>query len=93
MDSIQSLPAVLFVLGLLGVTLLMLRRRTPVQWRMRGLAPAAARRMQLIEKMALGPHHALHLVRIGEKSVLVATTPTSCQVLDGAILNQEEIAL
>jgi flagellar biogenesis protein FliO len=93
MDSIQSLLAVLFVLGLLGATLLMLRRRALVQWRMPARAPLAERRMQVIEKMTLGPHHALHLVRIGEKSVLVATTPTSCQVLDGRILNQEETTL
>jgi hypothetical protein len=38
--------------------------------------------MELVERIALGPHHALHLVRIGEQSVLVATTPASCQVLE-----------
>ena len=88
MDSIQSFLAVLFVLGLLGGTLLMLRRRAVIQWRMPGMTSNAARQMQLIERMSLGPHHALHLAKIGERSVLVATTPTSCQVLDS-----KEIAL
>ena len=83
MDSLQSLLAILFVLGLLGATLLLLRRRSLSTWRMPRLGSATGRRMELVERISLGPHHALHLVRIGERSVLVATTPASCQVLDG----------
>jgi hypothetical protein len=36
----------------------------------------------------LGAHHALHLVRVGERLMLVATAPGSCQVLDAAVREQ-----
>ncbi len=37
--------------------------------------------MESIERLNLGPHHALHLVRMGGRSVVVATAPSSVQVL------------
>ena len=82
MDPIQSLLAVLLVLGVLASTLAVLRRRSMLTWRMPGSASAVTRRMEVVERISLGPNHALHLVRIGERSVLVATTPGSCQILD-----------
>ena len=82
MDSVQSFLAVLLVLGLLAGTLAALRRRFPPVWRLQRFNSGTARRMELLERMSLGPHHAVHLIRIGDRSVLVATTPASCQVLE-----------
>ena len=82
MDPIQSLLAVLLVLGLLATTLAVLRRRSMLTWRMPGSVSPASRRMELVERISLSPNHTLHLVRIGDRSVLVATTPGSCQILD-----------
>ena len=83
MDPIQSMLAVLLVLGLLASTLAVLRKRSMLTWRLPGMAATpSTRRMELVERIALGPNHALHLVRIDERSVLVATTPGSCQILD-----------
>jgi flagellar biogenesis protein FliO len=76
MDYIQPIFAILFVLGLLGGTLFVLRKRGAVSFR--GAGP---RRMESVERLALGPQHALHLIRLDGKSVLVATAPTSVQVL------------
>jgi flagellar biogenesis protein FliO len=42
--------------------------------------PAAAKQMTAIERLPLGSQHALHLVRIGEKLVLVVTGPGCCEI-------------
>ena len=77
MDLIQPLAAILFVAALLGGVLLLLKRRG-------GGSTGLARRLEVIERVSLGPHHALHLVRAGDRLVLIATAPSSCQLLDHA---------
>jgi flagellar biosynthetic protein FliO len=67
------------VLLLLGATLLALRRR--------GFAGVAlgrksgARRMECVERLPLGPQQVLHLVRLGETELLVASSPSGCTLL------------
>jgi flagellar biogenesis protein FliO len=75
----QSL-AIALVMTLLGGALFLLKKRGAATFRLPRLS-AAAREMEVIERVALGPHHALHLVRIGDRRVLVATAPSSCQVV------------
>jgi hypothetical protein len=38
------------------------------------------KQMQAIERMPLGGQHAMHLVRVGEKLLLVVTGPGCCEV-------------
>jgi flagellar biogenesis protein FliO len=78
MDAVQPLAAVVLVMALLGGVLVMLKRRGVVSFD----AGAGARRMVVVERVALGPQHALHLVRTGGRLLLVATSPGSCQLLD-----------
>ena len=75
MDFLQPIAAVGFVLALLGVALVLLKKR--------GIASfhGSARRMEAIERLALGPHHALHLVRLDGRSMLIATAPGSLQIV------------
>jgi hypothetical protein len=51
----------------MGALLLWLRRRP-------------AKQMEAIERMPLGGQHAMHLVRVGEKLLLVVTGPGCCEV-------------
>jgi hypothetical protein len=46
------------------------------------VAPAAAKQMKTLERMPLSAQHALHLVRVGEKRILVVTGPGCCEVRD-----------
>jgi flagellar biogenesis protein FliO len=78
MDFLQPLAAIVLVMGLLGGALFLLKRRGIAR-----ISSGTPRRLELIERVALGPQHALHLVRAGDKLVLIATAPSSCQVLDG----------
>jgi flagellar biogenesis protein FliO len=79
-DSLYSIFAVLFVLALLGGTLALLRKRGAAAWSFPSAA-GKARRIELVERVTMGPNHALHLINIGGRSVLVATSPGGCQLL------------
>ena len=37
--------------------------------------------MEVVERLSMGPNHALHLVRVGGRTVVVATSPGGCQLL------------
>jgi flagellar biosynthetic protein FliO len=78
MDPGQQYAGVVVVLCLLGATLWWLRRR--------GFATVAAgrrggRRLEVLERLALGPQHSLHLVRIGRTVAVVSCSPGGCSVL------------
>ncbi len=80
MDWARQLGAIALVLGLLLAALWLLRRRGVA-----GLTPAArstGRRLRRVERLALGPHHALDLVRVGERYLLVATHPSGCSLIE-----------
>ena len=85
MDEFQPILAVILVLSLLGGLLLFLRRRGIASF---SAFPAGApnlRQLKVVERVPLGAQHALHLVRVGDRLILVATAPGSCQVLDSAV--------
>lgn len=80
MEAIQQMAAVAVVLLLLGATLWVLRRR--------GFAgvtlgkKATERRIECLERLPLGPHHTLHLVRVGETELLLAISPSGCSLVE-----------
>lgn len=77
MDVVNPLAAIILVLALLGGALLLLKKR--------GTAPfrgSAARRLEVVDRVSLGPQHSLHLVRADGRLLLVATSSTSCQLLE-----------
>jgi flagellar biogenesis protein FliO len=83
MDELHPILAVILVLSLLGGALLFLRRRGVASFR--GLPAGNTRQMKVVERVPLGAQHALHLVRVGDKLILVATAPGSCQFFDAAV--------
>ena len=79
MDAIEQITAVAGVLTLLGGTLWWLKRRgvaIPSLTRRQG-----GRRMECLERLPLGPHHALHLIRLGDAELLVASSPSGCALM------------
>src|ERR1039458_5158722 len=80
MDWSGQMGGVGAVLGLLAATLCWLRRRG-----IAGILPArraARRRMECLERLALGPQHTLHLVRLGDRTMLVAASPAGCALVE-----------
>jgi len=79
MVEFGQLAAVAGVLTLLGFTLRFLRRRGLAGLTMARSKPA--RRLECLERLPLGPHHTLHLVRMGETALLVASSPGGCSLV------------
>jgi flagellar biogenesis protein FliO len=46
----------------------------------------------VIERLQLTPQHALCLVQLGQRTLLIGTSPTSCDVLDEHRRDEEESA-
>ena len=40
------------------------------------------RRLECLERLPLGPQHTLHLVRLGETALLVASSPAGCALVE-----------
>jgi flagellar biosynthetic protein FliO len=79
MVEFGQLAAVAGVLTLLGLALWFLRRRGLAGLTMARNKPA--RRLECLERLPLGPHHTLHLVRMGETALLVASSPGGCSLV------------
>jgi flagellar biosynthetic protein FliO len=88
MELVQELAAVGAVLSLLAATLWWLRRRG-----FAGILPAkrdAGRRLECLERLSLGPQHTLHLVRVGDMALLLASTPTGCALIQSLPSHQAQ---
>jgi flagellar biogenesis protein FliO len=81
-DILQPVTVAAVVLSLLGGLLYALRKRGMAALPSFTVKHNAARQMKVVERMPLSAQHALHLVRVGEKVILVATAPGSCRILD-----------
>jgi flagellar biogenesis protein FliO len=79
MDMTQQIAAVAGVLFLLVATLWWLRRRGFAGVRV-GRRPAR-RRLECLERLPLSPQHTLHLVRLGDAALLVASSPAGCSLI------------
>lgn len=82
MELPEQIGMVLVVFALLGGLVWFTRKR--------GMISLAAQRgktrqLEPLERMQLTPHHALHLVRISGKVVLIATAPSACTIVDTPI--------
>jgi flagellar biogenesis protein FliO len=79
MEAIQQTGAVAAVLTLLLLTLWWLRRRGVA-----GLTlgrKTTGRRLENLERLPLGPQHALHLVRLGASALLISSSPAGCALI------------
>lgn len=76
MEYFQEFAAVAGVLTGLGGLLWWLRRRG---WA-RSL-PRRRRELECLERLPLGPQHALHLVRAAGRLMLVASSPAGCALI------------
>jgi flagellar biogenesis protein FliO len=79
MEVFQQVTAVAGVLILLVATLWVLRRRGIAGMTLTG--KSNARRVESLERLPLDPHHILHLVRVRDTELLVASSPSGCSLV------------
>lgn len=93
METINQVAAILAVLGLLSGALWWLRRRGLLHSALpRRAAPSGGRRLEILERLPLGPQQTLHLVRLGSRALLLALTPTGCALLESVEVRNLERA-
>ena len=82
MEAIRQTGAVAAVLALLLLTLWWLRRRG-----LTGVTlgrKTSVRRLESLERLPLGPQHALHLVRLGGSALLISSSAAGCALIHRA---------
>ena len=82
MEEIQQVLGVVMVLALLGGALWWLRRKGVAQFNVRGPG-GKTKSMEVVERLALTPQHSLFLVRVADRTMLIAASPGGCSILDG----------
>ena len=88
MEAIEQTMAVAAVLALLFGTLWWLRRRA-----LAGVTLSGKRggpRLELREHLALGPQQVLHLVQCGRHTLLLATSPAGCVLIERVPIEKTE---
>jgi flagellar biogenesis protein FliO len=93
MDLTEQIAMVLVVFALLGGLLWFLKRRGLASLPLGTRRSAGARRLEVLERAVLTPHHTLHLVRVAGKVVLIGTAPSNCALLDAAISETSAVPL
>jgi len=84
MEPIRQVLAVLLVLGLLGGALYWLRSKGAARLTIKGFGRSTTRQMRSIEQLRLSPQHSLHMVKVGDRILLVALSPGGCSVLSAS---------
>jgi flagellar biogenesis protein FliO len=90
MEAMQQVLGVVAVLTLLGGSLWWLRRKGLAQFNVRGPGGNKTKSMRLIERLALTPQHSLYLVRVADRTMLIAASPGGCSILDGVAESADE---
>jgi flagellar biosynthetic protein FliO len=90
MDVLEQVTAVTVVLLLLCGTLWWLRRRGVAVLSLPGRG--GSRRMECLERLPLGPQHALHLIRLGDIELLVSASPAGCSLVHQKPCSQREVS-
>ena len=86
-ELVRQAAGVAFTLLLLAAALWWLRRRGGARISFTG---RTARRLEAVERLPLGSQHALYLVRMGRRGILVGLSPAGCTVLESAAWEQFE---
>ncbi len=82
MEMFQQLFVIALVLGTLCGGVWLLKRKGLAYSRLRRPNGAAHQRMEVIDRLALSQHHSLHLVRLGDRTLLVGISPNDCKLLE-----------
>ncbi len=87
MEILQQAIPVCAVLALLAACLWFFKRKGMVHLRALPGFSSKTRSLEVIERLQLTPQHSLCLVRINKRTMLIATAPAGCHLLDKEDVN------
>ncbi len=93
MELFEQVAMVLIVFALLGGLLWFAKKRGFASVPLGRRRTGDVRLLEVVDRIALTPQHALHLVRVSGRIVLIATAPSACSVLDTPISKESIAAL
>jgi flagellar biogenesis protein FliO len=82
MEIVQQVGTVIAVLGGLIALLLWLRNKGVAKLSFTRSSHRAGARLEAVDRLALTAQHSLHLVRLGDRALLIGLSATQCSVLD-----------
>lgn len=82
MEILQQAGAVLIVFALLGALMWLRGRRGTIALPFSRPARRDRRLLESVDRIPLSPSHVLHLIRLGDRSLLVAVDSRGCVLLD-----------
>jgi len=82
MEILRQLISVALVFGLLALTLWWLKRRNQIRIPLGGHRGRGRGMLEKLERLSLSPQHTLHLVRVGDKTVLLMIHASGCTLLE-----------
>jgi flagellar biogenesis protein FliO len=92
MQLTEQIGMVLAVFGLLGGLLWFAKRRGLAAFPLGSRRSGNERRLEVLERVPLTAQHALHLVRVSDRTVLIATAPTSCTLMDAPVALEKALS-
>jgi flagellar biogenesis protein FliO len=81
MDILQQLLAVAIVLGALCALIAVFKRKGWARVNLRR-PHDPARRLEVIDRLVLTPHHSVHLIRLADRTLLIGLSPNGCNLLE-----------
>jgi flagellar biogenesis protein FliO len=80
-DMYRQFLGVLLVLAILVAALYVLKQRGWARFTGMRVLGGSERIMKVVERIPLTAQHAVHLVQIGQRRVVIASSPRSCQLI------------
>lgn len=87
MEYLQQMLAVLAVFGFLGGALWWLRQRGFARFAVPSVKKSSSVLSQ-VERLPLSATHSLHLVRMADRAILLASWPGGCQAIESSPWNE-----
>lgn len=85
MQLTEQIGMVLAVFALLGGLMWFAKRRGMATFAMGPRRTGNGRRLEVLERVPLTAQHSLVLARVGDRTVLIATAPSACTLLDAQV--------
>jgi len=84
MEMFEQLLMVAMVLAVLCGGLWLLKRKGWAYTALRTPRGDGQPRLEVLDRLALSPHHSLHLVRMADRTLLIGLSPNGCNLLESA---------